>query len=530
MRLPAKIAAIHIQGDEVRAALVKTGLRSPQVLELRAARAAYSEPAARAEALSEAVAEVRRQVKGKPAAWVLCAPSASGVARQIAMQLKGRRRVAAAVPFELEPYLAVPIEDLVVDHNVIRESGTTTDVLAVGMKRTVLEEQLGILRGAGIEAEGIALDVGAVSALWHQRRGGKSPGLHAQVHVLDHGAVLAIVRDKALAFFRLLGFDGAGLNEAPEAAAREVQNSLRAFLAQWQGGEDVQTITVTGADLDEPGRLAFESAFLVPVTFERLLEGIKGAGAAALAKASETLAPSAAMPDDPFEHPPVERPLEAQWAPAIGAALTAAGGPFAFNFRTGDLAPPNMTKVLIRHAVFSGSLALVALGGYLTYCYVGYRQNEAAIERIGEQIWESYRTAFPNHDVAQDGRRPSGDRGGMRSFEFMQAAYDEFAESHGPSGVLTPELFQQPKFLDVLKEVAGKMPENMVSITNITVKPTRQGRDVRTLMTISGKVGNDAAFNQAFEALRASEMFTVEDEPSRLFKDNETIFEIDVLL
>jgi len=155
MFLSTKVAAIEFDGDTVRIVVVKVGGRLPVLLELYEATAAYDAPEQRFEALVNAVDAAVGQLRSHPAAFVLCASTTYSVVRTLRVGLKGRRRVAAAVPFELEPYLAFPIDDLLVDFTVVAERGGETEVLAVGSRRELLDEQLAILEAAGVEAEAV---------------------------------------------------------------------------------------------------------------------------------------------------------------------------------------------------------------------------------------------------------------------------------------------------------------------------------------------------------------------------------------
>ena len=156
MFLKAKIAAIEFVGDEVRVAVVKTGGARPVVLELASSRAEYSEAEEYSEAMVNAVDDALNQLSVRPAAYVLCANSMYSVVRVLTIPFKGRRRVMSAAPFELEPYLAFPIEDLLLDYDIVTEIDGETDVLTLGMRREHLESYLAILAEAGVEVEAVS--------------------------------------------------------------------------------------------------------------------------------------------------------------------------------------------------------------------------------------------------------------------------------------------------------------------------------------------------------------------------------------
>ncbi|MCC6142255.1 MAG: pilus assembly protein PilM, partial [Candidatus Hydrogenedentes bacterium] len=279
MGIPARVAAIEFAGDEVRVSVVKTGRRLPVVLELQSRVAHYSTEDERFEAMVQAVDEAVSALETRPAAFVLCAPSLYSVVRMLTIPFKGKRRVAAAVPFELEPYLAFPLEELMVDYTVVSEAGGKTEVLAVGVRRPLLQEQMAILAGAGVEAEAADLDAVGLTMLWQAvHRPGK--GLSAVLHVREEGSVLAILNGKSLAFFRSIDAGAQQLAERPNAVAREVQNSIRGFLARWQAEVEITDLYVTGVDWDDRDREIFSQALRLTVRSEILLEQLKGGGEA----------------------------------------------------------------------------------------------------------------------------------------------------------------------------------------------------------------------------------------------------------
>jgi hypothetical protein len=144
------------------------GGKLPQVLELVERAAEFESAAERVSRRSAARARrcARHASRSRPQAYVLSANALYTVVRTLAIPFRGARRVAAAVPFELEPYLAFPLEDLAVDFTTVGEFDGETEVLAMGMRRQQLDEQLDILREAGIDTDAVTLDALALTGLW----------------------------------------------------------------------------------------------------------------------------------------------------------------------------------------------------------------------------------------------------------------------------------------------------------------------------------------------------------------------------
>jgi head-tail adaptor len=506
MVVRARVGAIEFAGDEVRLAVVKTGGRLPRVLELHCRPAVYAAPEERTEALVAAVKSLVKDVKNRPAAFVLCVSSAHSVVRTLTIPFRGARKVAAAVRFELEPYLAFPIEDLAVDFSPVLEADGQTDVLAVGIRRAVLEEQLGILNAAGIDPEGVDVDAVGLTGLWRSARP-NAKGLHAVLHVRDEGAVVAVVCNKTLAYFRHLSFGVASMLSNPGTVAREVLNSMRAFQAGWRGEGEIATLTVTGnafsQDSSGEARAAFEKQFDIPVTDENLLEAVK---AAKLAQSATTAAvgaisdesssdiktePDSVSADSGLRSPVSNLQPTNAWEGVIGVALGAAGGGFGMNFRTGELASKDSLKRVAPHVMVFSCIALLALAGVAWYYYYARARNLAGAEDLRARI----------------------------------AELDEQVTALKGQGINLPaETFSDPPLLDILDEIAARMPDKKLAITELKIERSTSGENDATgsgraplpWITIRGEVKDDAVFGQVVEDLRQSTMFKIEEPDLKL--------------
>jgi hypothetical protein len=516
MNLSAKIATVEFAGDEVRVAVVKTGRRFPTILEFRTAPAVYSDPEDRTEALVHATRGLIEMLTSDPGVYVLCASSRYAVARKIAVPFRGRRRIAAAIPFELEPHLAFPVEELIVDHGPIREIEGETEVLVVGMRRDNLEEYLAVLEAAGVEVEGVGIDVAGLTALWQAGQPGAS-GLRAALHVCATGSVLVVVYGKALAFFRHLPYKKEDVEDTlSDTLVRDIENSLRSFLATWKGEDEIQELAVTGVPLSETDRSAVEETLDMPVRCQDLLDGLKASGGLD----DQTGSLSGAASDAPDIGGTPATLDDNTWAAAIGVALGAAGASPAFDFRKGELGAANPLKKLIRHAVFSTCLALAAIIAYGAYCYVDFRNNASRIEQIGQETWDLFSEAFPDAEHIASGSPPKTIGGINQLYEALALEIQDM-EERGES--FPTEIFGQATLLDILRALAEAMPGESVTITDLKISPARAGSP---RVDIKGEVNDLDSFNEAFTQLKKSTVLRIEEEPSRRNEAGKTTFTI----
>ena len=469
--LKARIAAIEFVDDEVRVAVVKAGSGLPAILELRACRAEYSEPEDRIEALTRALDTALDQLKTRPAAYVLCANSRFCIVRTLTISFRGRRRVAAAVPFELEPYLAFPLDELLVDFRVVGEFDGETEVLAMAMRRSQLDEQLAVLAGAGISPEAVTLDAVALTGLWHRSRK-KLKGLTAVLHVRDGCSNLAILHNNNLAYFRHLPCTAEQVRQTPVAAAREIQNSIRAFLAKWRGEGEIAALQLTGLDLAFDERDALAEAMSMPVEDMVLLSQLKGG--------------ALALEDGPAGT------KNNKWEAAAGAALGAGGGLYAIDFIRGEREWPGAVRAVTKHLMFSTCLALLALAGWAFYYYQGAQQHRAQAETLRAEI------------------------------QAIDTELEDLAGQGFPEGI-DVEMFGYPPILGILNEIGGKMPEQKILVTSIQVAPP----GARSWwLRIQGEVADASVFNEVFATLKDSAMFQVDEEPDLSLQGEVTTFTI----
>jgi len=492
MGLKARIAAIEFAGDEVRVALISPGGKRPKVIDLRACRAEYGEEDQRFEALVAAVKTALEPIRPHVSAWALCVSGVHSVVRSLHIPFRGKRRVAAVAPSELEPYLALPIEEFVVDFCPVLEVDRQTDVFAVGVRRAVIEEQLAVLKAAGIDAEGVGVDALGLTALWLATKRGMK-GLNAVLHVREDGSTLAITHNKKLVYFRHLSITEGQFHERARRVAREVQNSLRGFLAGWRGEGEVASLTVTGTQLREDEQELFEKDLDLPVSQEGLLAQLDCARLVERAEAART-------PDEDADSAQAESLETAEaaqvpvktsscWESLIGVAMGAAGAPPFMNFRKEGLTWKNTFPHVVGHLVLSSCLALLLLVTWAWYYHDGRATNIAEAARLRSQV------------------------------ETLLAEVEELQSQ----GVVVPiEMFTAPSLLDILKEIGAKMPDANVGITELRVE---RADTEGAWLTILGEVRDDAKFAAVLEDAKKSTLFRVE-ETERELEEGKSTFRI----
>lgn len=476
----ARVSAIELGKSRVRIAVVQSGLRDIRLVDWADEPIELAPDDAWEEAAVRAARDARRRLNADPGPFVLALPMSWSVLRSLTVPFRGARKVAAAVPFELEPNLAIPIEDLVIDHMVADASGKTTTVLAAGVRRASIESHVDILNKAGIPLEGANLDgIGMLSvwALSHARA--KEPV--ALLSFEAEGAVLGVVSEGNLATLRRLDVSAPMLRTDPEAVARNVQNALRAHATAFPDAEPVARLDVAGADPMEAGRTLFASSLDMPVDFIDPMDRVGGMPAPA----------NSGLGGD-------------SWAPLVGVAVSAAGGPFHLDLFDRAYTGATANRTLARLAIRGSMAGAAVLAAFLTAAVVDYQRKEARLEALGEAVWREFAATYP--DVALE--RPSNDRGGAKSFELMQLAAEE--ESNAAFGI-SLDSFRSPPFVEILLTIGRNLPERTAAIRDISLRRTNDGHE----LTLSGEIRNAAQYETALDTLEKNPDIDVDRDRSR---------------
>lgn len=492
MRIPATIGAVEISTDAVRLAVVRTRGGAPGVVDLTQSAVRTDSDEARVAALRDAYG----RLKTSPPIWVLVAPASWSIVRLLTVPFRSPRKVAAAVPFELEPNLAVPIDDLVIKHVRARSEGGATTVLAIGVRRAAIAKQVLLAEQAGLAIEGAYLDAIALTSLWFERQN-KFDGARAVLHFRPGEAQLAVVEAGRLVYLRRLDSDPGEFRAAPSAVAREVGNLLRAYAADRGVHPPVDSLSITGAQLNEAARTVFEGEVDVPVHYEEMVTELPGF--ARHVTAAEAVS-------DEFN----------RWSAPIAAAACAAGGAFHVQLLASDMVSCGTSRNIVRPALAACVAGALTLASYLALVYLDNRRTERALERYGEAIWQEFRETFP--DMIFD--RPDNDTGGVESFRlFQQAAEAETATSLGVS----LDTFSAPTLLDILMEVTAAIQPSVVEIEEINIRPLRGYRE----LMLRGRVVDSAKYNEALERLDQSELLEVSrDQSTRITEGGRETFTI----
>lgn len=148
-----KFLGLDVRYDSVSAVLVTSSLRETQVESFL--RIPIPDTGDREAGLRSAMAAVQSGMDIDQAYCVASIPADELSFRNLRVPFKGERKIDQVLPFELEPTVPFPLENLVIDFQTIRYAGqgSQTDLIAVAALKSTIETYIDIFAGVGIDPQ-----------------------------------------------------------------------------------------------------------------------------------------------------------------------------------------------------------------------------------------------------------------------------------------------------------------------------------------------------------------------------------------
>ena len=436
---PARICAIGISPTEIKAVVVRQRGGSAKVLTLARQPIEQSEDEDPRERAIRALERMMDENDLSADIYTGCLPATSAIVRPLQVPFAGRRRVSAALKYELEPVVPFPIDELVVDYVPIQQHDKkTTDVLAVGMRAETVRFHLEVLEGVGLDPDRLDLDVTGLTNLWRSdlgAGGSGTDGMSLMAHIQDTNAYFVALDGHAPVFMRAMNFGADALRAGSPMAAEELMATVRSVSASVEG-RSFSELVVTGLELDRHVLADLAERLGVPVRCVRTpaVSSISG-----LAERAAAAGPNC-------------------WEPMAG--LAADGGRrhwMRFNFRKEDLAQTLITPELWRRAMFSGALlGVLALVGVLGF-FKGLQGLRSQDEDLDLQIVSVYETT-----LTKAPKLPA---------EKIAKAMKDMVEKMATDKIVQPFVAGTPMALQVLDELSGCIPQDEpIDVTRFELK------------------------------------------------------------
>jgi type IV pilus assembly protein PilM len=434
---------------------------------------------------------------------VAALPSDRVTQRHLRFPFTDARRVAQAVPFELEDALPIPLEEAVLAWEPAK-SREHTDVLAAVSPRGEVTAFLNELRQAGIEPRVLELDGAALANLSSSLPLSDAPRLILDVgHKKTNVVLLAEGKPAALRSIPVAGHLltealAEDLRIAPEAAA-----TRKHVHGVFERGSKPATARVARVldRLAREVRRTLESLSGDPLGGLSPGEIVLVGGSARLPGLDGWLSQVLGLPCARLEVPPGDPELSAlAEAGAVvfaqAAALALRGSPTgrvtALDFRKGELAYAPDLAHLRRSAGLTAALAALTLVLWIGSLMVERAARERRAAALEAHIAALYEAAF-------DAPPPNGD-----AFAALEQRARETRELASHLGVADHGL----SALEVLRELSSRIPAELdVSLTELAVeRRTIQARGYAKDFEAVDKVRAELARYEYFADVRLTDV------------------------
>lgn len=433
------------------------------------------------DAIAEILPSLLQQVNWKGGACI-CGISLADISlRNLAVPFTEKRKIEQILPLELEDQLIRPVEEQIIDYIITRTDGDQSHLLIAGREKTRLQYDLGLLRNAGLNPDGITLRSIALAERYSQL-----PDLSDGFLLIDtgtHTATMVIVQSGRVAFVRRLAYSEGVFTSAPFILDEEGPRVI----------DHTETMKCIGFLCDDIkrsiGLYQFESGI------DSLPEDIVLAGCMAkLPEFKEKVAGE-------FGRKVVAGNLQSQlnvplalgvqdaWQPefgehALALALQGAQKKIPLNFRRDEFAPAQLLFASRRNIAVISAVTLLILAGIFAYLGYDYQQLKSRYDALGERMEDLFRETFPETTRIVD------------PLVQMQA---NLRDVQAPS-IATPIFSDEKRVLNILADISERVP------VNIKIHVTRMVVD-KDSVAIKGTTDTFNNVNLIQEVLRRSPLY-----------------------
>jgi len=352
--------------------------------------------------------------------------------RNIKVPFKNKKKIIRILPYELEPTLPFPVEDLIIDFHTIKISGNDdhTDIIAAGVEKSAVKTYLDVLTSLKIEPEILTIS-GYSTALLLTRSAGTPENLLFIDIEVDKATMFAVAGKRIFIIRSLPIFSTA--TSAVKSLGTGIQQTIVSFKELFDIDFGPEEILLTGRGLEK-------------FNFERELSQLLELPVKRIELFRETDIDIENYMASSWNHEKMDN--------ALALALSEIKRTDGLNFHKGSFAGKALLdkhkNSLTKTGILAGVVLALALLNFILNSYFMNRK----IDRLNHQITAIFKTTFPEVTKIVD------------PLQQMKVKIEEARKSAFFSGKTT----KQVRIVDVLKEISERIPAKAdVELTRLIV-------------------------------------------------------------
>jgi len=427
-----KVLGIDIRNDFVSAVLVKAGLRENRI-EAHAYVPIADSPESE-NGILEALETLTDQIDLADCDSVVSISADGFVYRNIKIPFKDPKKIQMVLPFELEPTVPYPVEDLVIDfiHLKKEDQGENTALMAVAAQKSLLNSYVNTLAEVKIDPEMLTVSgLPAALCLANQADPGEDQLL---LDIGPNHCTLFIVVDRQIKLIRSFPIPADG-----EARTRSICAHVRSTMEAY----------------DE----------LSPTAFQPLDLAVTGRGLNGL-NIGDDIAPKLDLSVKHLnfaDQPNISMGIDVSdsWDPsrfdsALSLALMEIEGLKGLNFHKSQFAAKKFLAKHKKPLIKTGILAAVVLVLIIFSVVAEYYTLNKQLNRVDNQIAEVFTSTFPEVKQIRD------------PFQQMQVKVQEAKKNAGFQSEDRPHI----RSIDILNSISAQIPASIVvDISRMVISP-----------------------------------------------------------
>ena len=414
-----------IRKDGLFAVLLKSGFKKSAITGF--AYQPFEEPDNLEESLPIALEKVSEVIDLGGASCLVSVSTNEFSYRNIEVPFQQPKKILQVLPYELEPVLPIPVDELAIDFLKITSSQdeNKTAVIASSANLAWVKGVIGTFEKYGVTVDGV-VPAGYPLAV-HLRTQPDVAKSWLLIDLSDHLCNIIIVYSGQIHLIRSIPIEPESVNFTSQLITH-LQRTIAGFESQFSVTPDVNRIFISGSYLTDDTQI------------HQLQQELQRAYAPTnVAEIASDLELDSTV--EQYKWDPV------QYSPALAAALMAGSGYTGINFRKGTLAPKGgigeHKNAVIKFAIAASIVSIIFLASLI----IETSLLEKRADRLQDQMVEVFKSTFP--DAKKIIRPAVADQMRTRILEAKKTAIV-------PIG---PELKIKP--IDVLKRISQNIPANL---------------------------------------------------------------------